>query len=144
VSCVYLHPSPPPFAHHHCGFLQPCAVIRVFQQHEVLFFLILFFEFLKKNWKKRLSWTRYHSWTAWYFLWRGCWCCQCDNPRSKICFEVDCMPQYLCWKRAMECVSNERGVSSSIYNHSKNFYQRQRLVYFSNHIAITFDRVKKT
>ncbi len=84
-----------------------------------------------------------HSWTACYFLWRGCWCCQCYNPRSKICFEVDCMPQCLCWKRAMECDSNERGVSSSIYNHSANIYQRQGLVYFNNHIAITFDTVNR-
>ncbi len=39
----------------------------------------------------------------------------------------------------MECSAHEREISCKICNYSANLYQKERLVYFNNQIAITFD-----
>jgi hypothetical protein len=43
----------------------------------------------------------------------------------------------------MECNVHERGISCKICSYSVILYQRKRLAYFSNQIAITFDLANK-
>jgi hypothetical protein len=66
-------------------------------------------------------WPNIHTWRTWYFLLRGCWCCQCYNIKSKSYFEANCTPQCFCWKWTMECDSHERWISSLICSHYANY-----------------------
>jgi len=43
----------------------------------------------------------------------------------------------------VECNAHERGISCKICNYSTNYISKERLVYFNNRIAITFDLANK-